>query len=77
MRRDHKPRSSTQDVEHLIAALSEELHVPAQRVGEVYWEQLDLLASEARIPDFLGVLALRNARAILRTHGPHKGPNLS
>jgi hypothetical protein len=63
-----KPESSPEDAAHLIKALSEELHVPAQQVGEVYCNQLSILAAEARIQDFVGVLALRNARAILRTH---------
>jgi hypothetical protein len=47
--------------------LSQQLRLPAHQVREIYSAQLDRLASEARIDDFLTVLAVRNARAILRT----------
>ena len=49
-----------------ITTLSEQLRVPAHQVREIYSAQLERLASEARIDDFLTVLAVRNARAILR-----------
>jgi hypothetical protein len=42
------------------------LRVPAHQVREIYSAQLERLASETRIDDFLIVLAVRNARAILR-----------
>ncbi len=50
-----------------VTTLSEQLRVPAHQVREIYSAQLQRLASEARIDDFLTVLAVRNARAILRT----------
>ena len=62
----YKRSGSRGDVEHLIATLSEHLDIPAQQVGEIYWEQLERLSADARIPDFLIILALRNARRILR-----------
>jgi hypothetical protein len=76
-RADCRPKRSTKDAEHLIAALSEQLHIPAKQVGEIYWKQLDLLTAQARIHDFVGVLALRNARAILRPRGARKDSNSS
>jgi hypothetical protein len=53
-----------------IAALSAQLHMPPQQVREIYTAQLDRLAGEARIEDFLTILAIRNARAILRAVAP-------
>ena len=61
-----RPRTSRTNAGHLIAALAEQLQVPFEQVDEIYWEQVDRLAADARIQDFLVVLALRNARAILR-----------
>ena len=56
------------DAEHrvVIARLSDNLNVPVDEVREIYWEQLDRLAAEARIPSFLTVLAVRNTRSVLR-----------
>src|SRR6185295_640635 len=56
-----QPRTSRTDAGHLIAALAERLQVPFEQVDEIYWEQVDRLAADARIHDFLVVLALRNA----------------
>ena len=61
-----QPRASRTDAAHLVAALAERMQVPFEQVDEIYWEQVDRLAADARIHDFLAVLALRNARAILR-----------
>src|SRR5689334_20316721 len=61
-----QPRTSRTNARHLIEALAERLQVPIEQVDEIYWEQVDRLAADARIHDFLAVLALRNARAILR-----------
>ena len=49
-----------------VTALSAKFRVPAQEVEEVYSAQLERLSADARIDDFLSVLAIRNARAILR-----------
>lgn len=50
-----------------IATLAEKLHLPAQEVQQVYLKEFDRLESQARIRGFLGVLALRNARSVLRS----------
>jgi hypothetical protein len=53
-----------------VKSLSEKLHVPPQRARQVYTAQLDRLACDARIEDFLTILAIRNARAVLRAVAP-------
>jgi len=52
-----------------IAALSHELSVPLPQVDEVYQQQFSALAAQARVRSFLGILALRQTRAILRERG--------
>jgi hypothetical protein len=49
-----------------VEELSAELHVPVDEVREIYRQQLSRLAAGARIQSFLGVLATRNSRAVLR-----------
>jgi Protein of unknown function (DUF3562) len=51
---------------HAIARLSHELQVPLDEVGEIYRAQLARLGADAQILSFLGVLATRNTRDILR-----------
>jgi hypothetical protein len=50
----------------VIARLSHELQVPLHEVREIYGAQLKRLTAGARIPNFLGALALRNTRDFLR-----------
>lgn len=50
----------------VIAGLSHELDVPLHEVREIYREQLERLAADARIQSFRGVLAMCNTRDILR-----------
>jgi hypothetical protein len=52
--------------ERLIADLSRAFCVPSKEVQEIYREQLRRLAEGARICGFLGVLAMRRTRSILR-----------
>jgi len=49
-----------------IQALSEKLQVPALKVIEVYRTEFKRLAAQSRIDTYLGVLALRNTKSILR-----------
>ena len=49
-----------------VEELSDELHVPVGEVREIYRQQLNRLAAGARIQSFLGVLARRNTRSLLR-----------
>lgn len=60
-----------------IQALSEKLKVPALKVIEVYRTEFKRLAAQSRIDTYLGVLALRNTKHILRetcTADPSRGP---
>ncbi len=49
-----------------IQALSEKLKLPALKVIEVYRTEFKRLAAQSRIETYLGVLAMRNTRRILR-----------
>jgi len=49
-----------------IATLADELKVPVQEVGAIFKSQFDRLAVQARITNYLVVLAMRNTRSILR-----------
>ena len=52
-----------------VVTLAENLQVPAHAVQEIYSQEFDRLAMKARVKSFVGVLAMRNTRAILRpTH---------
>ncbi len=50
-----------------IATLSDRLHLPVQEVRQVYLQELDRLEAQARIHNFLGVLALSRTRSVLRS----------
>jgi Protein of unknown function (DUF3562) len=52
-----------------VAALSEKLQLPEREVVEIYKIEFDRLAEQARIPNFLSVLAMRNTKSILRSSG--------
>jgi hypothetical protein len=52
-----------------VAALSEKLQLPEREVVEIYKIEFDRLAGQARIPNFLSVLAMRNTKSILRSSG--------
>jgi signal transduction histidine kinase len=69
-------QSLDQTAEHggVIARLSHELRVPLHEVRKIYGAQLERLTADARIQKFLGVLALRNTRDILRADGRRIGP---
>jgi Protein of unknown function (DUF3562) len=61
------PTSGAIDAElTAVEGLSDELHVPVNEVREIYRQQLQRLAAGARIRSFLGVLATRNTRSVLR-----------
>lgn len=48
-----------------VAALSEELHVPADDVVEVYKHEFSRLHAQARIKTYVGILAMSNTKNIL------------
>jgi hypothetical protein len=49
-------------------AIAHETAAPIELVSRIYREELDALASEARITQFLHVIAGRRARLRLRQH---------
>ncbi len=68
----HQSKSSAIDIGAVAAELSVELQVSQEQAGEIFRAQLTRLSAEARIRDFLPVLALRNTRTILRRSRPRK-----
>jgi hypothetical protein len=48
-----------------LAALSEELHVSADDVVEVYKHEFSRLLAQARIKTYVGILAMSNTKNIL------------
>ncbi len=48
-----------------VAALSEELHMPADDVVEVYKHEFSRLHAQARIKTYVGILAMSNTKNIL------------
>jgi len=70
-------RSLDPTAEHVgvIARLSHKLHVPLHEVREIYGEQLERLAADARVQSFVSVLALRNTRDILRAEERRVAPS--
>ena len=60
---------SVLDKEHVraIETLSKQLQFPPHEVQEIYANELERLALQARIPNFLGVLAASSTRSILRS----------
>jgi hypothetical protein len=53
---------------HLIAELADELDCDTDLVAEVYLREVDGLSRDARLPDFVPVLAARHTRERLRRH---------
>lgn len=66
---DLKKHHLDEDQARVIVTLSEKLHLPAHEVQQVFLQELGRLESHARIRHFVGVLALRNTRSILRSGG--------
>jgi hypothetical protein len=49
-------------------AIAEETHTSIDEVDKIYEQELRVLASDARITQYLGVLTTRRVRAKLRKH---------
>jgi hypothetical protein len=58
------------DHRNVIAQLSGDLHLPLNQVGAIYYLQFDRLAKSAHIRRYLGLLAAKRTRAILRASQP-------
>jgi uncharacterized protein DUF3562 len=61
--------SAADDAQQAIQALSKKLDVPELKVLEVYKTEYSRLSAQCRIAAFVGVLAMRNTRTILREAG--------
>ncbi|MGH8177431.1 MAG: DUF3562 domain-containing protein [Steroidobacter sp.] len=49
-------------------AIAEETHTPVDEVAKIYDEELSALAADAKITQYLGVLASKRVRMKLREH---------
>ena len=49
-------------------AIAKETQIDVEVVQEIYEQELTMLASEAKITQYLGVLASRRVRLLLRKH---------
>ena len=65
------------DDERIIAALSQNFHVPSNKVKTIYREQLQRLTEGARIGNFLSVLATCKTRTILRENRLKEPSNIA
>ncbi len=54
------------DLAQTIAQLSAKMEVSFDQVREIYSGEVNRLAAEARIQQFVGILAMRRTRNILR-----------
>jgi hypothetical protein len=55
-----------------VESIARDMSAPADLVSRIYREELDALASEVRIVQFLPVIASRRARLRLREHQDDK-----
>jgi hypothetical protein len=62
-----EPENLDKDHARAIASLAEKLHLPLSEVRQTYLEEFDRLKSRARIAGFVEVLAVSNARSVLRS----------
>jgi hypothetical protein len=60
--------SGTKNHQSSKEAIAEETHTSMDEVEKIYEQELTLLASEAKITQYLGVLTTRRVRARLRKH---------
>lgn len=68
----HRVGAQSRATEHSlpsVEALAEQLHLPVEEVASAYLRELTRLESEARIQNFVSVLALAAVRARLRDPG--------
>ncbi len=54
------------DSSQTIAQLSEKMQVPLDQIQAIYADEVDRLAAEARIQQFVSILAISRTRTILR-----------
>ena len=65
---NHRPRAGKATHERSKEAIARETDTAFDEVDRIYEEELSDLASDARITQYLGVLATKRVRARLRKH---------
>jgi Protein of unknown function (DUF3562) len=65
---NHRPRANKTTHERSKEALARETDTAFDEVDRIYEEELSDLASDAKITQYLGVLATKRVRARLRKH---------
>jgi hypothetical protein len=60
--------ASRQNDKATTEAIARDTDTDIERVQEIYEQELSLLATDAKITQFLGVLATRRVKLILRKH---------
>ena len=63
-----RPASSSNNDRVTTEAIAKETHTDVEIVQEIYRQELSTLASDAKITQYLGVLASRRVRLLLRGH---------
>jgi hypothetical protein len=63
-----KPNAGEIQDRSLTEAIARETDTPPEIVQEIYEQELSSLASDAKITQYLGVLATRRVRMMLRRH---------
>ncbi len=61
-----QPVPKSGDLLQKIRHLAEEMQVPIDEIEQIYSNELHRLEAEARIQSFVGVLAIKRTRTILR-----------
>ncbi len=64
----HRPNASEIQDRAVAEAIAKETDTPPEIVQEIYEQELSSLASDAKITQYLGVLATRRVRMMLRRH---------
>ena len=65
---NHRPHANRAAHQRSKEAIARETHTAIDEVDRIYEEELSGLASDARITQYLGVLATKRVRARLRKH---------
>ena len=63
-----KPSSTAKNDVLATEAIAKETETSVEVVKEIYEQEMSALASEAKITQYLGVLASRRVRMLLRKH---------
>jgi hypothetical protein len=63
-----RPSSKQKSARAVAEAIARETHAPVEDVQKLYEEELNELAHEARITQYLGVLASRRVKERLKKH---------